>query len=306
MADGSSAEAVIEVDGLTKLYGSVIGVQDLSFNVQRGEVFGFLGPNGAGKTTTIRTLLDEIRPTEGRASILGLDTHAKAVEIRRHLGYIPGDLALYPNLTGRDTITFFANLRGGVDWSYVNELAERLNADLSRKVGNLSTGNRQKVGVIQAFMNRPDVLIMDEPSSGLDPLVQREFQNMVREVAADGRTVFLSSHTLSEVQRVAGRVGIIRQGRLVTVESVADLRSKAMRQVELELDSPAEAAVFAAVPGARDVTVEHNHVRLSFDGDMGALLQAASEHHTIVDITTNEADLVEIFLTYYHDEEVTD
>ncbi len=304
MDSASSAEPVIEVEGLTKHYGSVVGAQDLSFTVQRGEVFGFLGPNGAGKTTTIRMLLDEIRPTEGRASILGLDTHAKSVEIRRHLGYIPGDLALYPNLTGRDTLTYFANLRGGVDWSYVNELAERLDADLSRKVGNLSSGNRQKVGVIQAFMNRPDVLIMDEPSSGLDPLVQREFQNMVREVAADGRTVFLSSHTLSEVQRVAGRVGIIRQGRLVTVESVADLRSKAMRQVELELDSPAEAAVFAAVPGARDVTIENSHVRLSFDGDMGVLLQAASEHHTIVDINTQEADLEEIFLTYYHDEEV--
>ena len=306
MTSASSAEPVIEVDGLTKHYGSVVGAQDLSFTVQRGEVFGFLGPNGAGKTTTIRMLLDEIRSTAGRASILGLDTHAKSVEIRRHLGYIPGDLALYPNLTGRDTLTYFANLRGGVDWSYVEELAERLDSDLSRKVGNLSTGNRQKVGVIQAFMNRPDVLIMDEPSSGLDPLIQREFQNMVREVAADGRTVFLSSHTLSEVQRVAGRVGIIRQGRLVTVESVADLRSKAMRQVELELDSPAEAALFAAVPGVRDVTVEHNQVRLSFDGDMGTLLQAASEQHTIVDITTNEADLEEIFLTYYHDEEVTD
>ena len=306
MASASSAEPVIKVDGLTKHYGSVVGAQDLSFTVQRGEVFGFLGPNGAGKTTTIRMLLDEIRSTAGRASILGLDTHAKSVEIRRHLGYIPGDLALYPNLTGRDTLTYFANLRGGVDWSYVEELAERLDSDLSRKVGNLSTGNRQKVGVIQAFMNRPDVLIMDEPSSGLDPLIQREFQNMVREVAADGRTVFLSSHTLSEVQRVAGRVGIIRQGRLVTVESVADLRSKAMRQVELELDSPAEAAVFVAVPGVRDVTVEHNQVRLSFDGDMGTLLQAASEQHTIVDITTNEADLEEIFLTYYHDEEVTD
>ncbi len=305
MDSASSAEPVIEVDGLTKHYGSVVGAQDLSFTVQRGEVFGFLGPNGAGKTTTIRMLLDEIRPTAGRAAILGLDTHAKSVEIRRHLGYIPGDLALYPNLTGRDTLTYFANLRGGVDWSYVNDLAERLDADLSKKVGNLSSGNRQKVGVIQAFMNRPDVLIMDEPSSGLDPLIQREFQNMVREVAADGRTVFLSSHTLSEVQRVAERVGIIRHGRLVAVESVADLRSKAMRQVELELDSPAEAAAFAALPGARDVMVEHNHVRLSFDGDMGVLLQAATELHTIVDITTNEADLEEIFLTYYHDEEVT-
>ena len=305
MASASTADPVIEVDGLTKHYGSVVGIQDVSFTVQRGEVFGFLGPNGAGKTTTIRTLLDEIRPTEGRASILGLDTHDKAVEIRRHLGYLPGDLALYPNLTGRDTLTYFANLRGGVDWSYVNELAERLDADLSKKVGNLSSGNRQKVGVIQAFMSRPDVLIMDEPSSGLDPLIQREFQNMVREVAADGRTVFLSSHTLSEVQRVAGRIGIIRHGRLVAVESVADLRSKAMRQVELELDSPAEAAVFAAVPGARDVTVENDHVRLSFDGDMGVLLQAASKHHAIVDITTNEADLEEIFLAYYHDEEAT-
>ncbi|MAG35067.1 MAG: ABC transporter [Dehalococcoidia bacterium] len=296
-------QSALRAEGLTKHYGDVRALVDLDLDIPAGEVFGFLGPNGAGKTTAIRTILDEIRPTSGRAFILGLDTHDKAVEIRRHIGYIPGDLALYPNLTGQDTLTYFGNLRGGVDWSHVDELAERLDADLSRKVGDLSSGNRQKVGVIQAFMNRPEVLIMDEPSSGLDPLVQREFQKLVREVAAEGQTVFLSSHTLSEVQRIADRVGIIRQGRLVAVETVSELRSKAMRQVELEFDLPAEAAVFEAVPGARDVTVENNHVGMSFDGDMGVLLKAATERYTIVDINTQEADLEEIFLTYYRDEE---
>ncbi|MFC1935861.1 ATP-binding cassette domain-containing protein [Chloroflexota bacterium] len=297
-------QSAIHTEGLTKHYGDVRALVDLDLDIPAGEVFGFLGPNGAGKTTAIRTILDEIRPTKGRASILGLDTHEKSVEIRRHIGYVPGDLAMYPNLTGRDTLTYFANLRGGVDWSYVDDVAERLDADLSKKVGDLSSGNRQKVGVIQAFMNRPDVLIMDEPSSGLDPLIQREFQKMVREVTAEGRTVFLSSHTLSEVQRVADRVGIIRHGYLVAVESVAELRSKAMRRVELELDSPAEASIFQSVPGVRDVTVENNHVGMSFDGDMGVLLKAVAERYAIVDIRTQEADLEEIFLTYYHDEKV--
>ena len=293
----------ILTEGLTKHYGDVRALSDLDLEVRAGEVFGFLGPNGAGKTTMIRTILDEIRPTAGRASILGFDSHRDSVAIRRHIGYLPGDLALYPNLTGRDTLTFFANLRGGVDWSYVDELAARLNSDLSRKVGNLSSGNRQKVGLIQAFMNRPRLLVMDEPSSGLDPLVQRELQAMIREVAADGRTVFLSSHTLSEVQRVADRVGIIRHGRLVAVESLFDLRSKAMRRVELEFESPVEAGLFEAVPGVRDVTIENHRVVLTFDGSMGALLKTVTEQTEVVDITTREADLEEIFLTYYRDED---
>ena len=199
-----TTQPAIQTQGLTKHYGDVEALTDLTLDVHPGEVFGFLGPNGAGKTTTIRTLLDEIRPTAGTASILGMDCRRDSVAIRRRLGYVPGDLAMYPSLTGRDTLTYFANLRGGVDWSYVSELAERLGADLAKKIGDLSSGNRQKVGLIQAFMNRPDVLIMDEPSSGLDPLVQREFHTMMREVAAEGRTVFLSSHTLSEAQRLAG------------------------------------------------------------------------------------------------------
>jgi ABC-2 type transport system ATP-binding protein len=299
-----TSQFAIRTAGLTKHYGDFPALVDLDLEVRRGEVFGFLGPNGAGKTTMIRTILDEIRPTAGTASILGLDSHDKAVEIRRRIGYLPGDLALYPNLTGKDTVTYFANLRGGVDWEYVDQLAERLDADMSKKVGDLSSGNRQKVGLIQAFMNRPEVLIMDEPSAGLDPLVQREFQAMMREVASEGRTVFLSSHTLSEVQRVANRVGIIRHGRLIAVEGVADLRSKAIRRVELNFDTPVDGSIFTSVPGVRDVVVENHHVVLSFDGQMRSLLEVATDH-TLIDITTQEADLEEIFLTYYRDEEVS-
>lgn len=293
----------IRTESLTKHYGEVKALIDLSLEVRMGEVFGFLGPNGSGKTTMIRTVLDLIRPTEGRAEILGMDTHEEAVEIRNHIGYVPGDLAMYPNLTGRDTLTYFANLRGGVDWSYVDELAERLSVDLDVKVGNYSSGNRQKVGIIQAFMNRPQVLVMDEPSTGLDPLVQREFQKMMREVAADGRCVFLSSHTLSEVQRVADRVGIIRHGRLVDVESVHDLRSKAIRRVELFFDTDIDASIFEAVAGVREAKANQTSIVLSFDGHMDQLLKTATDHYHLVDITSQEANLEEIFLTYYRDED---
>jgi ABC-2 type transport system ATP-binding protein len=211
---------------------------------------------------------------------------------------------MYPNLTGRDMITYFSNLRDGVDGSYVDELANRLQADLGKKVGDLSSGNRQKVGLILTFMSRPALIIMDEPSTGLDPLVQREFQAMMREVAAEGRTVFLSSHTLSEVQRVADRVGIIRGGRLVDVESVEDLRSKAIRTVELDFDGPVEAAVFQAIPGVRDVQVAGHQVTMSFDGQMDSLLRVATQNYTLLDIHTREADLEEIFLEYYRTESV--
>lgn len=292
-------EAAILTEGLTKHYGEVEALVDLDLEVRMGEVFGFLGPNGAGKTTMIRAILDLIHPTAGKATLLGFDSHEDAVELRRHIGYLPSDLSMYPNLTGRDMITYFANLRGGVDRGYVDQLAERLQADLGKKVGDLSSGNRQKVGLILTFMNKPRLIIMDEPSSGLDPLVQREFQAMMREVAAEGRTVFLSSHTLSEVQRVADRVGIIRNGHLVDVETVGDLRSKSIRTVELHFDAPVEASVFEAVPGVRDVVVADHQAAMSFDGKMDTLLRTATEHYTLVDVSTQEADLEEIFLQYY-------
>lgn len=296
-----SDSTALRTEGLTKHYGEVKALVDLTLDVRLGEVFGFLGPNGAGKTTMIRTVMDEIRPTAGRAEILGLDCHKDSVEIRRHIGYLPSDLALYPNLTGKDTLTFFANLRGGVEWDYVGELADRLDAELNKKVGDLSSGNRQKVGIIAAFMNRPQLLIMDEPSAGLDPLVQREFQTMMREAVDGGASVFLSSHTLSEVQRVADRVGIIRHGELIALESIEGLRAKALRTIELDLASPTTADVFEAVQGVTDVTVEGTRVQLAYQGTMDTLLQAVADQHTVIDIHTQEADLEEIFLTYYQD-----
>ncbi len=292
----------ILTEGLTKHYGDTEALVDLDLAVETGEVFGFLGPNGAGKTTMIRTILDLIRPTAGRAALLGKDSHEAAVELRNHLGYVPADLSLYPNLTGRETLTYFANLRGGVDWAYVDDLADRLDSDLSRKVRDLSSGNRQKVGLIQAFMNKPDLLILDEPSIGLDPLVQQEFQAMLREVAAEGRTVFLSSHTLSEVERVADRVGIIRHGHLVVVERVETLKSKAIRRLDLQFGSPVDASIFAGVPGVRDVRGDTTVVSVSYEGSMTPLLRTAMTHD-LINVESIEADLEEIFLTYYRDTE---
>lgn len=297
-----SNQPAILTEGLTKHYGDVRAVQDLDLSIEAGEIFGFLGPNGAGKTTTMRTILDLIRPTSGRASILGLDSHTDALEIRQHIGYVPGELALYENLTGRELLTYFANLRGGVDWGHVDRIAERLDSDLSRKIGDYSTGNRQKVGLIQAFMNRPKVMILDEPSTGIDPLVQQEFQGMVHEAANDGVAVFLSSHTLSEVERIADRVGIIREGRLVVVETMEALKQKAIRRVKMEFRTPVTEATFADVPGVVDISIEDHHATIGFEGSMSGLLKAVAEHD-VLDLSSHEADLEEIFLTYYRDPE---
>ena len=296
-------QPAILTEGLTKHYGDVRAVQDLDLAIAAGEVFGFLGPNGSGKTTTMRTILDLIRPTAGRASILGLDSHSDALEIRQHIGYVPGELALYENLTGRELLTYFANLRGGVDWSYVDQLADRFDSDLSRRIGDYSTGNRQKVGLIQAFMNKPKVLILDEPSTGIDPLVQQEFQALVREAASEGVAVFLSSHTLSEVERIADRVGIIRDGRLVALETMEDLKHKALRRVRMEFSTPVTEATFTGLSGVTSVEIEDHHAVIGFKGSMSALLRAVS-NHDVLDLSSTEADLEDIFLTYYRDDSV--
>ncbi len=292
----------IITDRLTKHYGETQALIDLDLEVERGEVFGFLGPNGAGKTTMIRTVLDLIYPTSGTATLLGRDSHQFAVELRNHIGYLPGDLELYPTLTGRETLTYFANLRGGVDWTYVDHLADRLDADLTKKVRDLSSGNKQKVGLIQAFMNKPDLLILDEPSSGLDPLVQQEFQAMLREIAAEERTVFLSSHTLSEVERVADRVAIIRHGRLIVVERIDNLKTKAIRRLDMEFADPVSASTFENIDGVRSVEADTTRVSVSYEGAMKELLHVAMGHD-LINLESVEADLEEIFLTYYRDTE---
>lgn len=290
---------VIDIARLRKSYGKYEALRGIDLDVRPGEVYGFLGPNGAGKSTTIRILLDEIRASAGSAQLFGLDSRRDAVEIHRRLGYLPSDLALYPKMTGRDSLKFFARLRGGVDQAYVDELAERFDATLDKRTGELSTGNRQKIGLIAAFMHKPELLIMDEPNAGLDPLVQHEFQSLVREVADEGRTVFLSSHTLSEVQRVADRVGIIRHGEMVAVEDIDDLR--AVRKVIMLVEPKPDPADFAAVDGARDIVVNENHVHLSFDGELGSLLQAVGSKYRILDLSASDADLEEVFLAFYQD-----
>jgi ABC-2 type transport system ATP-binding protein len=296
----TDSAAPIKTEGLTKHYKDVKALVDLDLEVQRGEVFGFLGPNGAGKTTTIRSLLHFIFPTSGSASILGLDIATQAVEVRSRIGYTPSEYSLYPKLTGAENLAYIANLRGGVDNAYVNVLAERLEADLTRKINDLSTGNKQKIGLIQAFMNKPELVILDEPSTGLDPLMQQELQKMITEVREDGRTVFLSSHSLAEVERVADRVAILRHGHLVVVERVDALKRKAIRRIDLEFDEPVEAAAFETVDGVRAAEARGNSVVVSFEGSVNALLRAALDHN-VVNVNSHEADLEQIFLAYYQD-----
>lgn len=298
------ADPAIRTSALTKKFGDLAAVEGLDLEVFRGEIFGFLGPNGAGKSTTIRMLLDQLRPSTGQARVLGLDSRVGSLEIRRQIGYVPGDLALYPKLTGKQTIDYFARLRGGVDMAYVDELAERLQADLSRKVGEYSTGNRQKIGLIQAFMHKPAMLILDEPTAGLDPLVQQTFQEMLREVRADGRTVFLSSHTLSEVERVADRVGFIRHGRLVVVERVDELKRKAIRRLDFEYAEPVPSGVFEGVEGVRSADIHGVFAEVSYEGSVNAVLRAAMAHE-VVNLHSRDADLEEIFLAYYRDTDDT-
>ncbi|WNM24816.1 ABC transporter ATP-binding protein [Demequina capsici] len=291
----------IEIDGLTKRFGDVVAVDDVSFDIGAGEIFGFLGPNGAGKSTTIRCLLDLIRPTSGACRVLGLDSRKDAVEIRRSLGFLPSDLAMYPNLTGRQTLEFLAHLRGGVDWAWVDELSARLDADLTRRVAEYSSGNRQKVGIIQAFMNRPKVAVLDEPITGLDPLVQLEFHAMLREHVSDGNTVFLSSHTLSEVERVTDRVAFIRRGRLIAVESMEHLRAKAVRRLRLEFAVPVPAEEFLGIAGVHEATADGATVTLQYEGSMAPLLKAATNRE-VLSVESGSIDLDEMFLEFYRDE----
>ena len=291
----------ISTVGLSKDYGSGRGLFDLTLEVERGEIFGFLGPNGAGKSTTMRLLLDLIKPTAGRASVMGLDTRADSLEIRRRVGFLPGELALYPKLRGREMLGYLAELRGGVEPHVRESLAERFDADLDRPIRELSTGNRQKLGLIQAFMHDPEVVILDEPIAGLDPLVQQRFHALLAEVSAGGRTVFLSSHTLSEVERVTHRVAILRRGRLVVVDSLENLRRFAVQRLEIEFEAPVPAAQFRRLPGVREVHEDGRRLAVAYEGSADAVVKAAALHDVRA-LRTRDEDLEAIFLRYYEDE----
>ncbi len=296
--DDPGVPHVIACAELTKHFGAVRAVEGLNFTVDAGEVVGFLGPNGAGKTTTIRLLLDLIRPTRGRVEVLGETPRRGGRALRGRIGYVPGDLVMYNRLKGRQLLELFAALRGVRDLAPAEELAERLRVPLNQEIGTLSRGNRQKIGVVQAFFHGPELLILDEPTSGLDPVAQREFRLLIREAIGRGAAVLLSSHVLSEVQRVAHRVAIIRQGRLVTIEPISEIEAKALRVVEIRFAAPVPADAFANLPGVRDLAVDGDLVRASVVGSVDALVKAASRF-TVESIAGHEADLEDAFLAYF-------
>jgi ABC-2 type transport system ATP-binding protein len=305
--------AIIRTEGLVKEYGRgasrVRALDGLDLEIAPGEVFGFLGPNGAGKSTTIRVLLDQLRPTAGHAEVFGTAPRAGGPAQRARIGYLPGELAMAGRATSGELLTHLAHLRGGVGADRIGELAERLSLDLDRPIRGLSKGNKQKVGVIQAFMHRPELLILDEPTSGLDPLLQHEFLSMVREARADGATVFMSSHVLSEVEVIAERVAIVRAGRIVDLDDVATLRHHAGQRVELHFSDPVDPAIFDDLAGVSDIEVTDRHLTCLLHGEPDALLKAAARFH-VTRWAAEDRELEDLFLDHYRvpvtDEEVAD
>ncbi len=292
--------AIIDVQGLTKSYGSKRGITDVSFQVEEGEVFGFLGPNGAGKTTTIRVLMALLRASNGSARIAGLDCWNQSLEVKRLVGYMPGEPAVDPNLTGGQILEYFAHLRGGIDQAYLMQLIQRFDLDTSRKFRQYSTGNKRKVILIQAFMHRPRLLILDEPTSGLDPLNQQEFDRMVKEARDEGRTVFLSSHVLSEVEKTCTRVGIIRDGSLVRIGGVAEVSAIKRYEITITFGDAVPVETFKTLEGVVEVEMlnQGRAVRLAMQGPADAVIKAAARY-PVVSLTSHEPSLEDIFLRYY-------
>ena len=285
---------------MTKSYGKARGVIDLDLEVRAGELFGYLGPNGAGKTTTIRMLVDLIRPQRGTVEVLGGSPRDPAV--RRRVGYLPGEVEFYSRMSARDFLTYIGNLRGKGGDALSESLSERIDLDLSRRIGDLSKGNRQKLGLVQALMHKPELLVLDEPTSGLDPLVQQEVYRLLDELKDDGVTVFFSSHVLSEVERVADRVGIIREGRLVEVEELEALRERAVRTFEVVFDDVPHLAEFENLDGVRMADLHGNVLHCQVIGSIDELLKAVA-NHTVRNLVSHGADLEALFLDYYRGEE---
>ncbi|MCP4307420.1 MAG: ABC transporter ATP-binding protein [bacterium] len=288
------------LENLTKYYGSVRGVEDLNLEVRQGEIFGFLGPNGAGKSTTISTVLDFIRPTRGSATILGMDSRNKSVEIHRLVGYLPGELAMNDRMTGGELLGYLAALRGIDASKEIASLASRFDLDLSRRIRAYSSGNRQKVGLVQAFMHRPQLLILDEPTNGLDPIVQQEFYALLHEVSAEGRTVFLSSHVLPEVERITDRAAIIRQGRLMVVADIEQLKKTTQRRLEITFADPIDVSAFESLDTAQTVQISDDGYTLTVTvtGAVDPVIKIAARYD-VESIVSHEGDLEEAFLAFY-------
>ena len=299
--EGSIARSIaLATQGLTKSYGDVQALRGVDLEVNQGEIFGFLGPNGAGKTTTIRCLLDLIRPSGGMVRVLGIDPQADPVAVRTRVGYLPGELHLDDNMTAEGALRFFNRLRRGqADWGFTRGLAERLDLDLKRPIKNLSRGNKQKVGVVQALMHRPELLLLDEPTTGLDPLMQQEVLRLIVEAQSDEATVFFSSHIMSEVEEVAGRVGIIREGKIVEVADIDSLTNRALHRVTVRFRQTVDSSVLSEVPGVTVLTQDgRTGVSLQVEGEMDGLIKALAAF-PVTDFDTEHPSLEDIFLAYY-------
>jgi ABC-2 type transport system ATP-binding protein len=299
--------AAIYTQGLTKSYGRIQALFGVDLEVPPGTIAGFLGPNGAGKTTTIRCLLDLIRPNGGTLRVAGIDPQADPVAVRSLVGYLPGELKLDDNLTADQSIRFFNSLRGKkAEWRYIEELADRLALDIKRPIKNLSSGNKKKAGVIQALMHKPEILMLDEPTGGLDPLMQREVLRLIKEARDDGATVFFSSHNIAEVEAVADQVNIIRTGVVAEVVDVSELLSRALRNIRVTFRKPIDATALAKIPGVEMIAKDNaTSIELQIKGDMEPLIKALGKY-PIVDVQTARPSLEDIFMAYYDagDEEV--
>ncbi len=291
---------VIEISGLTKDYGNHKGIFGLSFTVEEGEVFGYLGPNGAGKTTTISHLMGFLNPDKGSARIFGMDCRTQRAEIMNHLGYLPGEIAFFDGMSGMEFLNFMARMRGLKDTSLSDRLIDMFELDAASRIRKMSKGMKQKLGIICAFMHDPRVLILDEPTSGLDPLMQKKFSELILEEKKRGKTILMSSHSFEEVERTCDRAGIIRQGELVAIENMRDLRQKRRKVFLLEFDSPASAASFAGSGGFNILEVNENIVKLSILGNASGLIKAL-EGYNVLDLNTETSSLEDIFMHYYGD-----
>jgi ABC-2 type transport system ATP-binding protein len=294
----------IQVKDLEKFYGKVHALRGVDLEVKRGEVYGFLGPNGAGKTTAIRCMLDLIRPQGGSISVLGINPQEEPEAVKERVGYLPGELHVDENMTARQVFRFFNRLRGNrSDWKFIEELSERLKLELRSPIKNFSKGNKQKIGVVQALMHKPELLLLDEPTGSLDPLMQQEVLRMLAEAQDNGATVFFSSHIISEVQAVADRVAIIREGRIVEVAVTTDLLNRSMRQVRIRFQQPTEAEELYKLPGVELIAKDDGlGVLLQVEGAMDALIKTLAKY-PVNDFETERANLEEIFLAYYKGEE---
>lgn len=290
-------EHAIEMRGLTKDYGRLRALDNVSLTVSQGEIFGFLGPNGAGKTTAIRLLFDLIRPTAGSAYVWGADCQRDSVQAREHMGYLPGDLRLYERLTGQETIDFFCSLRDGIDQALVQEMVRRLELDTSKVVKTYSKGNRQKLGLVLAMMHRPRVLVLDEPTSGLDPLVQETVENLLREFVKNGGTVFFSSHILSEVERLCDRAAFLREGKLVAVETIRDVKGRSLHMLDVTFSEPVSPGEFE-MPGVTVVAAQGTRLQLEVLQNLDGVLKQIARH-TVIDLRTEQPSLDEVFRVHY-------